>query len=87
MNQPKFIPNSVIQDIAKEVQASFIHGSLFSQSSILEIAEAVQQSFDDRGLQPRRSAVLMTAKIAKAMFLGTIDHTKQTISRISRIID
>lgn len=71
-----FIPDSVLHEIATELQGHF-HFNLTSRSPLREIAESARDLFADRDLRPRDSALFLTAKLAKARWLGTIDTTKQ----------
>jgi len=75
----KFIPSEILHEVARELQANF-HFNLTTRSSLPEIAESARDLFADRGLRPRQSALLATAKMAKAMFLGTVDQTKDRTS-------
>jgi len=76
--KPNFVSDEILREVATELQPAF-EFNLTSASSLSEIAEASQDLFADRGIRPRWSALLLTAKIAKAIWLGTIDHTKQQI--------
>jgi hypothetical protein len=73
-----FIERKIIHEIADELQSHF-QFNLTSASPLPEIAESARDLFTDRGLKPQPSALLFTAKVAKAKWLGTIDSTKQTI--------
>lgn len=73
-----FVSDKILREVAIELQPAF-EFSLTSASSLSEIAEASRDLFADRGIRPRWSALLLTAKIAKAIWLGTIDHTRQQI--------
>ncbi len=76
MNDQKFISDETLRSVARELQINF-EFNLTSKSPLPEIAESARDLFADRNLQPRWSALLLTAKIAKAMFLGTVDQTKK----------
>jgi len=78
IQKPDFVSDEILREVAIELQPAF-EFSLTSASPLSEIAEASQDLFADRGVRPRWSALLLTAKIAKSMWLGTIDHTKQQI--------
>jgi hypothetical protein len=74
-----FISDEILREVAKELQPHF-EFNLTSRSPLPEIAESARDLFADRNLQPRWSALVLTAKIAKAMWMGTLDHTKQQIN-------
>ena len=76
--KPNFVSDKILREVAIELQPVF-EFSLTSASPLPEIAEAAQDLFADRGIRPRWSALLLTAKIAKAIWMGTIDRTKQEI--------
>lgn len=75
-----YVPQTVLASVALEIQENF-EFNLHSQSTIAEIAQTAQSVFDDMGLRPRRSAVVATAKMAKAIFAGTINATKKEINQ------
>lgn len=76
MTNTTFISDKILREVASELQINF-QFNLTSRSPLPEIAESARDLFADRNLQPRWSALLLTAKIAKAMFLGTVDQTKK----------
>jgi len=71
-----FVSDEIVSEIADDMQSSFEHGDLFSQSPIHVIARTAREHLADRGLPTRKSLSFVIAKLALATFQETIHQTK-----------
>jgi hypothetical protein len=74
-----FVTQNQIEEIAEDMHRNTFGFSLFSQSSIKEIANVAQERLADRGLPTRRSLAIVIAKLALALWHETILQTKKEI--------
>jgi hypothetical protein len=75
-----FVTENQIAEIAEDMHRNAFGWSLFSQSSIREIADVAQERLADLGLPTRRSLAIAIAKTSLALWHETIHQTKLELS-------
>ena len=75
-----FVTDEKITQVARDLQPLFEVGALHSCSSIRDIVPHAGEELHAQGLPTRRSLAIVVAKLALAIWIGTVFATKKEVA-------
>ena len=73
-----YITDSQVLEVAESLQSHFEIGSLYSRSTLPEIAQHAREELQERNFPTRKSLCFLIAKLSLNLWQGTIHSIKRS---------